>query len=217
MDADELIEEFLTEHIDLIATDKPDATIIITAERPDGNTGDHERDGNTSYNQGDTHNTDQQRKPGTMSTNYHNTPNSSTNIGISIGMTITWNQMEEKHNSSRDACLNKGGNVTIYSLFLPFYLPNRDSGPVGPLINTSAWHSHVIAPTLHIFASILRATSYSPMQSTTRDLYIYLHIKYLSSSSYSMYPSLELTLIYTETYRLFPSLRTKDLVGAPIT
>ncbi len=36
MDADELIEEFLMEHIDLIATDKLDATIIITAERPDG-------------------------------------------------------------------------------------------------------------------------------------------------------------------------------------
>ncbi len=36
MDADELIEEFLTEHIDLVATDKPEATIIITAERPDG-------------------------------------------------------------------------------------------------------------------------------------------------------------------------------------
>ncbi len=36
MDADKLIEEFLTEHIDLVATDKPDVTIIITAERPDG-------------------------------------------------------------------------------------------------------------------------------------------------------------------------------------
>ncbi len=36
MDADELIEEFLTEHIDLITTDKPDATIIIMVERPDG-------------------------------------------------------------------------------------------------------------------------------------------------------------------------------------
>ncbi len=35
MDADELIEEFLMEHIDLFATNKPDATIIITAERPD--------------------------------------------------------------------------------------------------------------------------------------------------------------------------------------
>ncbi len=32
MDADELIEEFLTEHISLVATDKPDATIIIMAE-----------------------------------------------------------------------------------------------------------------------------------------------------------------------------------------
>ncbi len=36
MDADELIEEFLIEHIDLVTTDKPDATIIITAEQPDG-------------------------------------------------------------------------------------------------------------------------------------------------------------------------------------
>ncbi len=36
MDADELIKEFLTEHIDLITTNRPDATIIITAERPDG-------------------------------------------------------------------------------------------------------------------------------------------------------------------------------------
>ncbi len=35
MDVDELMEKFLTEHIDLIATDKPDATIIIAAERPD--------------------------------------------------------------------------------------------------------------------------------------------------------------------------------------
>ncbi len=32
MDADELIEEFLAEHIDLVATDSPQATIIITAE-----------------------------------------------------------------------------------------------------------------------------------------------------------------------------------------
>ncbi len=32
MDADELIEEYLTEHIDLVASDKPDATIIITVE-----------------------------------------------------------------------------------------------------------------------------------------------------------------------------------------
>ncbi len=32
----ELIEEFLAEHIDLIVTDNPQATIIITVERPDG-------------------------------------------------------------------------------------------------------------------------------------------------------------------------------------
>ncbi len=36
MDTDELIQEFLMEHIDLVAMDKPDATIIITAEWPDG-------------------------------------------------------------------------------------------------------------------------------------------------------------------------------------
>ncbi len=38
--------------------------------------------------------------------------------------------------------------------FLPFYLPNRDSGPVGPLIDTSAWHSHVITPMWRVFASL---------------------------------------------------------------
>ncbi len=36
MDADKLIKEFLMEHIDLVTTDKPDATIIIAVERPDG-------------------------------------------------------------------------------------------------------------------------------------------------------------------------------------
>ncbi len=35
MDADELIEEFLSEHINLIVTDTPSATVIITIERPD--------------------------------------------------------------------------------------------------------------------------------------------------------------------------------------
>ncbi len=87
--------------------------------------------------------------------------------------------------------------------FFPFYLPNRDSGPVGPLIDTSAWRSHVITPTLRIFASTLHATPHSPMQSTMHDLYVYLHFKYLSSNPYSMYPSLELTLIYTETIAYF--------------
>ncbi len=87
--------------------------------------------------------------------------------------------------------------------FFPFYLLNHDSGPVGPLINTSAWHSHVITPTLRIFTSTSRATPHSPMQSTMRDLYVHLHFKYLSSNPYSMYPSLELTLIYTETIALF--------------
>ncbi len=72
------------------------------------NIGDPERDGNTSYDQGDTHNMDQQQKPGTMSTNYHNMPSSSTNIGISTGTMIMWNRMGEKLNSSRDACLNEG-------------------------------------------------------------------------------------------------------------
>ncbi len=36
MDADKLIEEFLMEHIDLVATNKLDAIIIITAEQLDG-------------------------------------------------------------------------------------------------------------------------------------------------------------------------------------
>ncbi len=87
--------------------------------------------------------------------------------------------------------------VTIYSLF-PFYLPNHDTGPVGPLIVASAWHSHVITSTLRIFASKSRALLHVHTQLTTRDLYVYLHFGYLSSGSYSMYPSLELTLIYTE-------------------
>ncbi len=63
----------------------------------------------------------------------------------------------------------------------------------------SAWHSHVITPMLRILASILRALLHTLTQSTTRDLYVYLHFRYLSNSSYSVYPSLELTLIYTET------------------
>ncbi len=60
-----------------------------------------------------------------------------------------------------------------------------------------------------LFASISRATPHSPMQSTTRDLYVYLHFEYLSSSSYSVYPSLELTLIYTETIALFSADKLK--------
>ncbi len=55
------------------------------------------------------------------------------------------------------------------------------------------------------------------MQSTTLDLYVYLHFKYLSSGPYSMYPSLELTLIHTETIALFSADKLKDLVRAPIT
>ncbi len=47
------------------------------------------------------------------------------------------------------------------------------------------------------------------MQSTTRDLYVYLHFEYLSSSSYSVYPSLELPLIYTETIALFSADKLK--------
>ncbi len=47
------------------------------------------------------------------------------------------------------------------------------------------------------------------MQSTTHDLYVHLHFKYLSSGSYSMYPSLELTLIYTETIALFSADQLK--------
>ncbi len=36
MDADELIEVFIAEHVDLIIMDMPTATVIITAECPDG-------------------------------------------------------------------------------------------------------------------------------------------------------------------------------------
>ncbi len=104
----------------------------------------------------------------------------------------------------------------IYSLF-PFYLLNHDSGPVGPFIDTNAWHSHVIASTLRILASMPRITPHSHTQPITRDLYVYLHFKYLSRDSHNMYPSLKLTLIHTETIALIPSLRTKDLVRAPIT
>ncbi len=34
MDADELIEEFLTEHVDLVITNIPKATVIIDAQHP---------------------------------------------------------------------------------------------------------------------------------------------------------------------------------------
>ncbi len=61
---DELIKEFLMEHIDLITTDKPNATIIITAEQPDGEHGDHEKDGSISYDQENTHNSDNRQKCG---------------------------------------------------------------------------------------------------------------------------------------------------------
>ncbi len=119
------------------------------------NIGDHEKDGNTSYDQEDTHNMDLQQKHGIMNTNYRNTQSSLTNTGISTGMTITWSEtVERKLNSSRDACLNKGGNVTIYSLF-SFILPNCDSGPVGLLISTSAWCSHVISSALCIWGVLV--------------------------------------------------------------
>ncbi len=36
MDADELIEEFLAEHVDAIATDHPQLTIILDAKHKDG-------------------------------------------------------------------------------------------------------------------------------------------------------------------------------------
>ncbi len=100
--------------------------------------------------------------------------------------------------------------------FFPFYLPNRDSGPVRPLIDTSAWHSHAITSTLRILTLISCTTPHSHTRLTTRDLYAYLHFKYLSSSSHNMYPSLKLTLIHTETIALIPSLKTKNLVGVPI-
>ncbi len=96
----------------------------------------------------------------------------------------------------------------IYSLF-SFYLPNRDSGPVGPLIDTSAWHSHVIASTLRVLTSRLRAQLHSHTQLITRNLYVYLHLEYLSNGSYSMYFSLELTLIYTETITSFSADQLK--------
>ncbi len=113
------------------------------------NTGDHERDGNTSFDQENIHNSDNQQKHGTMNMNYHSMQSSLTNTGTSTGMTKTWNETaERKLNSSRDACLKKGV-MSRFIFFFPFYLPNRDSGSVGPLINTTAWRSHVIATRLH--------------------------------------------------------------------
>ncbi len=66
---------------------------------------------------------DQQRKHGTMNMNYHNTQSFSTNTGTSTGTMTMWNEtVERKLNSSRDACLRKGGNVTIHLLFPFTYL-----------------------------------------------------------------------------------------------
>ncbi len=42
-----------------------------------------------------------------------------------------------------------------------------------------------------------------------RNLYVYLHLEYLSNGSYSMYFSLELTLIYTETITSFSADQLK--------
>ncbi len=85
-----------------------------------GNIGDHERDGNTSYDQGNIHNSDNQQKHGIMNTNYHNMQSSLTNTGTSTGTTKTWNEMaERKLNSSRDACIKKGVMLR-FICFFPF-------------------------------------------------------------------------------------------------
>ncbi len=92
------------------------------------NIGDHGRVGNTSYNQGNTHNLANQQRHGTMNTNYRNTQSSLMNTGTSTGTMKTWNEMVEKRlNSSQDACF-KEGVMSRFICFFPFYLPNRDSG-----------------------------------------------------------------------------------------
>ncbi len=96
MDADELIEKFLTEHIDLIATDRPDATIIITAERPDGEHWGPREGWQYLIRPADS----PQYGPAAETWYYehelHNTPSSSTNTGTSTGKKSTWNGMAEK-------------------------------------------------------------------------------------------------------------------------
>ncbi len=67
-------------------------------------------------------------------------------------------------------------SVMIY-YFFPFYLPNCDSGStglLGPLINTSAWCSHVIAPTLHVLALILHALLHTLTRNSQRTTYTYI-------------------------------------------
>ncbi len=104
------------------------------------NIGDHEKDGNTSYDQEDTHNMDLRQKHGIMNTNYRNTQSSLTNTGISTGMTITWSEtVERKLNSSRDACLNKG----VMSQFIHFF-------PLSYLIMTPDRSGCLSAPALGV-------------------------------------------------------------------
>ncbi len=117
-----------------------------------GNIGDHEKDGNTSYDQGDTHNMDQRRKLGIMNMNYRNTPSYSMNIGISIGTTTMWNEMVgKKLNSSRDACLKEG--VKCHDLFT-FYLFTY-------LIVTLDWSDHLSTPALGVPMLSLRHCAFS--------------------------------------------------------
>ncbi len=139
-----------------------------------GNIGDLAKDGNTSYDQGGTHNMDQRWKLGTTNMNYCNTPSCLTNTGISTGTMTTWNEMaERKLNSSQDACLNEGVMSQFISFF-PFYLPNCDSGPVGPLIDTSTWHSHVITLTLRILTLISHALLHTLTCNLQHATYTYI-------------------------------------------
>ncbi len=104
------------------------------------NTGDHERDGNTLYDQGNTCNSDNPQKHGTMNTNYHNMQSSLTNTGTSTGTMKTWNETaERKLNSSRDACLKKG----VMSWFIYFF-------PFTYLIVTPDHLDHLSTPPLGI-------------------------------------------------------------------
>ncbi len=97
-----------------------------------GNIGDYGKDGNTSYDQGNTHNLDNRQKPGTMNTNYHSMPNYSTNIGTLTGTTNTLNEMvEKKLNSSRGRPALRRGVMLRFIHFFPLSYLIHHSGPTG--------------------------------------------------------------------------------------
>ncbi len=95
-----------------------------------GNIGDLEKDGNTSYDQENIHNSDNQQKHGITNMNYHNMPNYLINIGISTGMTNMWNEtVGKKLNSSWDTCL-KEGVMLRFIHFFPYLILSGLTGPL---------------------------------------------------------------------------------------